>query len=87
MPIGGTTWLQIDKDVPLPGPKSAQGRNNHTKAAVPWKMMEKGDSVFLANTSSAHVSRMIGQRRSRCMDDHVYTQRVVEGGVRVWRIA
>lgn len=77
--LGGL--IKIDKKVPLP----PQRRGNQT-AKYPWKAMKRGDSFFVKgvpqkrfSSRAAYAARLIGHG---CK----FATRVVDGGVRVWRV-
>lgn len=70
----------IEKGIPIPPRPSGEAN-----AKYPWRIMEIGDSFFIATTTPnqfyARASEK-GRRYSRC-----FTCRKVDGGVRIWRTA
>jgi len=75
--------IPIDKDVPLP--RRRHGGRGARPAIYPWSRMEPGDSIFVQGRS--HLSEVSGAiARAKRTHGHTYTSRVVEGGVRIWRV-
>jgi uncharacterized protein (DUF2249 family) len=73
--------IQIEKSVPLP--KKEDGRK---RTKFPWDSMEVGDSFFVEGTKRTSMSSNITQINATRAPKK-FTQRSVEGGVRVWRVA
>lgn len=68
--------MKIDKDIPIP---------ESTAKSYPFKDMEVGDSIMIENAvmggKEYSQARMHGHR-----NDKKFTARVVEGGIRIWRV-
>jgi hypothetical protein len=73
-----TTAFVIEKNIPIP---QAQLRVRQSK----WKALEIGDSVFFAGKKSGKFGGTVSGARK--VTGYTFTQRQVEGGVRVWRTA
>ena len=79
--------ITIEKGVPLPA-----AQEFITKSRYPWDLMEVGDS-FLVPTEEGKTPRQLMQKISPSVSRRAsrtgtkYTLRIVEGGVRVWRLA
>lgn len=71
--------IAIESGIPIPK------NNRGCKGIYPWRDMEVGQSFFVArgnvrtlNSSAGCASRRLGRK---------FISRVMDGGVRVWRIA
>lgn len=79
--------LKIDKNIPMPSIN-----NKNLKVHNSLKLMQVGDSIFVANIRSAHISNMVKdlKKRSGIHNDIKFSSRQWEEnkvrGVRVWRI-
>ncbi len=74
---------RIEKDVPIPA--RGYGRRGGTIPRYPWNDMEIGDSFFIPNPiTQDYISgaRHYAQRGLK----RKFITRIVEGGIRVWRI-
>ena len=71
--------LKIEKGIPLP----LDSRRKSGFAAT-FSKMEIGDSVFIEGRTHAGISGSLTYQR---LHGRIMRARVVEGGVRVWRIA
>lgn len=72
-----TESVQIERGIPVPA-----GRMRRFKA-MPWDKMEVGESILIANANahgySSNANRLYAPKR--------FTQKKVDGGIRVWRTA
>ena len=70
----------VEHDIPLPPKRSRAGK-------YPFWLMKVGDSFFVPTTERIHIQR-IAASMSMESKRHggKYTLRVIEDGVRVWRI-
>lgn len=79
--------ITIDKNVPVPPPQ----QEDKFKARYPWDVMEVGDS-FLVENEEGKTPRQLMQRlspgasRQNAKTGKKFTLRIVDGGVRVWRV-
>lgn len=77
--------IQIEKDVPIPADDSRR------VSKYPFRDMEVGDSFFVACENGNPAKAAIAVRSSAIIwgkrkGHRKFTTRIVEGGVRVWRI-
>lgn len=70
----------IEKNIPIP-PQT----RGCVKGGSKWKPLEIGDSVFFPAAKGAKFGGVL--THARRATGYRFTQRQVEGGVRVWRIA
>lgn len=69
----------IESGVPMPASRTRSD-------AMPFGDMEVGDSIFFSGaTQGQAASRALSWKR-RAKSKFVFSTRVVDGGVRVWRI-
>ncbi len=73
--------VKIEKGVPLP-PKASGLRKGYSKH--PFAGMEVGDSVFYAGKKPSHIGGLY--QKVTQSKGFKFTQRQVEGGIRVWRV-
>lgn len=72
----------IDKNIPFPGRGS--GKVSELKKTV--LAMEVGDSIFLEAPTRSDIATTIEFARKSCPDSK-FSQRNVNGGARIWRVA
>ncbi len=77
--------MKIEKNVVIP-PK-ARFTNKGRKFSV-FHQMEVGDSVFFPNRKGVKPSTIANRCASnaRALTKHRFATRIVEGGVRLWRV-
>lgn len=75
----------IEKCIPIP----PQGRSPGPPSKYPWAQMEVGDSFFVPGAPPKGVAKQLKSAASQQATRHGrrYATRLVEGGVRVWRIS
>lgn len=79
--------IQIDRNIPLPVAQEVVAKTRY-----PFDVMNVGDS-FLVPTEEGRTGRQLMQRVSPAASRHAsrngrkYALRIVEEGVRVWRVA
>ena len=78
-------WLKIEKGVPVPK-KNPGGRNweNRHEAKIPWKVLQPGDSVFVAGCQGSRGAQLVKSANERRADAR-FIGRTVQGGYRIWR--
>jgi hypothetical protein len=76
-----STALKVEKGVPVPQKESGAGR----KALYPWRNMNVGDSFFVPGKTVYQFTGHLSSAKQAT--GFTFTQRRVDGGVRVWRIA
>lgn len=80
--------MQIDKNVPPPVKRAAPITSAPRQRRYPFEQMAVGESVFYPDEPKGHQSnpaayaRKYGQRSGK-----VFTAKVSDGGVRIWRRA
>lgn len=72
--------IEIEKGITMPE------RQNKRKVIYPFDNMNVGDSFFVGNASHAKMTAAI-QYRQRKAPSRKYAARMVDGGVRVWRVS
>lgn len=70
--------VQIESGIPIPPIRRRGGKARH----IPWNEMFVGDSIFIATAwptgnFTVHASKTTGFK---------FTTRIVDGGMRIWRI-
>ena len=75
--------IEIEKGVPLP--KRSRGPGRPRSGKYPFQQMEVGDSFLISNVASNSVACISGRWAKRT--GFKFSQRKVEGGYRVWRVA
>ena len=82
--------ISVESGVPLPPPfRQPATRRYGSRPVYPWKAMKVGDSFFVAAAPES-VNRIqtqlaaLARRRWEAVGS-LYTTRIVDGGVRVWR--
>jgi hypothetical protein len=74
--------IKVDKGIPIPEP--AQGQ----RSRYPWAELKVGDSFFAPkSTTASAASFRSGIAKHAKQRGMKFTARLVEGGVRVWRVA
>lgn len=76
--------FKIEDGVPLPG----FGRGSKERGlAHALRQMQIGQSILVPDRDQRHVSSQACATAKFATDGRRYTTRVVDGGVRVWRVA
>jgi len=75
--------IAIDKEIPIPESRKSTGR----KRIYPFRELEIGDSFFVETEEPHHQVKLLLQsvRQSR-FPDKKFTTRIVNNGVRMWRV-
>ncbi len=83
--------LPVEGGIPIPPPSCKQGgRPAGVNYVYPWRKMRPGDSFFVpadrswVNRIQSRLSTL-GRHRGDVIGAS-FTTRIVEGGVRVWRV-
>lgn len=71
--------FKIEKGVPLPA------KPGGAASKYPFGEMEPGDSVLIPVESRVKISSALTYRQTRYNEK--FATRVVDGGIRVWRVA
>jgi hypothetical protein len=71
--------IEVEKGVAIP---NVQRRGTTPK--YPWRTLEVGDSFFAPGTKASSMYR--GAAAQRLATGFTFMCRVVDGGVRVWRV-
>lgn len=71
--------FDVEKNVPMPEERA-------TRTLYPFRNMEVGDSFLVPQGAPQRVNAAVYQENKK-RDGVKYTQRKVEGGVRVWRMS
>mgnify|MGYP001612441397 CR=1 FL=1 len=75
--------IKIEKGVPV----SSSLTFPDSPRAYPWRQMEVGDSFKVAGVDANTVASAANQFQKRARGKCKFTVRLVDGGVRCWRIA
>ena len=70
--------IEIETGLPLPSPKRG------FPSKYPWDKLEVGQSFFVSDPSRHFPSTISVEGRKR---GRKFSQRAMDGGIRVWRIA
>jgi hypothetical protein len=77
--------IPIDKGIPIP--RRRYGRRGPRPRVYPWAEMEVGDSFLITPGGEGSIASIkSGLGEAGRAYGHIYTSRVIEGGLRVWRI-
>jgi hypothetical protein len=74
---------KIEKGIPLPPP--ANGRPQSKPNSYPWDDMEVGDSFFVHDPQKVN-SVKVSAHNMNSRSKRKFTTRILDGGIRVWRI-
>ncbi len=70
-----TNKFKIETGLPMP-----------IRGKYPWRQMNVGDSFFVPNINGNVMGTLIASAHRR-LSGARFSQRAVDGGVRIWRIA
>jgi len=75
--------IAIDKEIPIPESRKSTGR----KRMYPFHDLDVGDSFFVETNEPHHrVKSLLQSVRKSRFPDKKFTTRIVNGGVRCWRV-
>ncbi len=83
--------FKIEKGIEIPPRTPYSGANHCNTAKYPWKELEIGDSFFVPQSDEVSRYALYNRLRSSAcqaakrLGTH-HTVRLVDGGVRVWRV-
>lgn len=74
----------VEKNIPIP-PKRPGPAKNPLSITAQLRALKKGESIFFKDKKQAAIST--AGRKAAYGTDQKYTTRLVDGGVRIWRVS